>query len=132
MMSEVGFLPPSDPRVKGTIEAIAKNLTRNGFVDRYATQHNVDGLPPGEASFLPCSFWMADNLALSGRRAEAEEMFERLLSVRNDLGLLSEEYCPVEKRLVGNFPQAFSHVGLVNTAHNLASAEGPAEHRAKS
>jgi GH15 family glucan-1,4-alpha-glucosidase len=132
MMPQVGFLPPSDPRVKGTIEAIEKNLTRNGFVDRYATQHNVDGLPPGEASFLPCSFWMADNLALEGRHGEAEEMFERLLAVRNDLGLLSEEYCPEQKRMVGNFPQAFSHVGLVNTAHNLASAEGPAEHRAKS
>jgi GH15 family glucan-1,4-alpha-glucosidase len=132
MMSLVGFLPPNDPRVKGTIAAIERNLMRNGFVDRYATQHAVDGLPPGEASFLPCSFWLADNFALQRRRGEAEEMFERLLSVRNELGLLSEEYCPDERRMVGNFPQAFSHVGLVNTARNLATAEGPAEHRAKS
>jgi GH15 family glucan-1,4-alpha-glucosidase len=132
MMPLVGFLPSKDTRVKGTVAAIEQNLMRDGFVDRYATQHGVDGLPPGEATFLPCSFWLADNLVLQGRRKEAEEMFERLLSVRNELGLLAEEYCPHQKRMLGNFPQAFSHVGLVNTARNLASADGPAEHRAKS
>ena len=89
----------------------------------------VDGLPPGEGAFLPCSFWLADNLALLGRRDEARALFERLLTLRNDVGLLSEEYDPVRKRLVGNFPQAFTHVALVNTARNLSGAGGPAEDR---
>jgi GH15 family glucan-1,4-alpha-glucosidase len=129
MLPLVGFLPATDPRIRGTVAAIERGLMRNGFVDRYATQPHVDGLPPGEGSFLACSFWYADNLALQGRRHEAIEMFERLLSVRNDLGLLAEEYDPRAKRLVGNFPQAFSHVGLVNTARNLAAHEGPAEDR---
>lgn len=129
MIPLVGFMKAEDPRMRGTIRAIEKGLMRDGFVDRYATQPHVDGLPPGEGSFLPCTFWYADNLALLGRRDEATEVFERLLAVRNDLGLLSEEYCPLERRLVGNFPQAFSHVGLVNTARNLESREGPAEQR---
>jgi GH15 family glucan-1,4-alpha-glucosidase len=102
---------------------------RDGLVDRYATRTTVDGLPPGEGSFLPCSFWYVDNLVLAGRQQEAEEMFERLLSLRTDLGLLAEEYCPRTKRLLGNFPQAFSHVGLVNTARNLTTAAGPAKER---
>jgi GH15 family glucan-1,4-alpha-glucosidase len=132
MMSQVGFLPASDARVRGTISAIEKHLMRDGFVDRYATHESIDGLPPGEASFLPCSFWLVDNMVLQGRREEAEAMFERLLNLRNELGLLSEEYCPHQRRLLGNFPQAFTHVGLINTARNLVEAEGPAEHRAKS
>ncbi|RIK78087.1 MAG: glucoamylase [Planctomycetota bacterium] len=131
MIPLVGFLPSSDPRVAGTIAAIAKHLTRDGFVDRYATHPHVDGLPPGEATFLPCSFWMVDNLALQGRFDEAADMFERLLAIRNDLGLLAEEYDVHRGRLLGNFPQAFSHVGLVNSARNLAAREGPAEQRPK-
>ena len=132
MIPLVGFLPADDPRVKGTVQAIERHLLTDGFVRRYATHEQVDGLPPGEASFLPCSFWFVDNLVLQGRRDEAAEMFERLLSIRNDVGLLSEEYDSNTNRLLGNFPQAFSHVGLVNSAHNLASVEGPAEHRGRS
>ncbi len=93
------------------------------------TDPDVDGLPPGEGAFLPCSFWLADNLALLGREAEARQLFERLLAVRNDVGLLAEEYDPVAGRLLGNFPQTFSHVGPVNTARNLSERGGPAEHR---
>jgi GH15 family glucan-1,4-alpha-glucosidase len=127
----VGFLPPEDPRVAGTIQAVEKHLLWNGFVRRYTTR-DVDGLPPHEASFLFCSFWYVDNLALQKRFDEANQVFERLLAIRNDVGLLSEEYDPVKKRLLGNFPQAFSHVGLVNSARNLAAGvEGPAEHRPK-
>jgi GH15 family glucan-1,4-alpha-glucosidase len=105
----------------------------DGFVHRYDTGSNVDGLPPGEGVFLPCTAWLADNLALQGRRGEARALFERLLDVCNDVGLLSEEYEPSAKRLLGNFPQAFSHVSLVNTARNLGreSQEGPAEQRPK-
>jgi GH15 family glucan-1,4-alpha-glucosidase len=113
----------------GTVQAIQRRLVSDGFVARYRTDPDVDGLPPGEGAFLPCTFWLADNLALQGRRAEAREVFERLLAVRNDVGLLSEEYEPTAGRLVGNFPQAFSHVGLINTARNLTSPGGPAEHR---
>ena len=131
MIPLVGFLPAEDPRVRSTVEAIERGLTRDGFVDRYATLPDVDGLPPGEGSFLACSFWLADNFALLGRRADAEQLFEQLLAVRNDLGLLAEEYCPRDRRLVGNFPQAFSHIGLVNTARNLADHGGPAESRRK-
>jgi GH15 family glucan-1,4-alpha-glucosidase len=129
MIPLVGFLPASDPRVQGTLAAIEKKLMQDGFVNRYATQSGVDSLPPGEGSFLPCSFWYVDNLTLAGRRDEAEQMFERLLNIRNDLGLLAEEYDQKAQRMVGNFPQAFSHVGLVNTAHNLAAHDGPAKHR---
>jgi GH15 family glucan-1,4-alpha-glucosidase len=120
MMALVGFLPAEDPRVMGTVAAIEKNLKSvEGFVNRYTTDPAVDGLPPGEAAFLPCTFWLADNYRLQGRRELAVETFERLLSIRNDVGLLSEEYDPVARRLVGNYPQAFSHVGLVNTAFGL-------------
>jgi GH15 family glucan-1,4-alpha-glucosidase len=96
---------------------------------RPETSEHVDGLPPGEGTFLPCTFWLADNLALLGRRQEARAIFERLLSLRNDVGLLAEQYDPVKRRLVGNFPQAFTHVALINTARNLSRGGGPAEHR---
>jgi len=127
----VGFLPPEDPRVRGTIAAIEKRLLRDGFVDRYETRSGVDGLPPGEGAFLPCSFWLADNYVLQGRREEARALFERLIGLSNDVGLLSEEYDPRTRRLLGNFPQALSHVALVNTALNLSRAEGPALDRQK-
>jgi GH15 family glucan-1,4-alpha-glucosidase len=130
MIPLVGFLPVEDPRVRGTVEAIERDLMRDGFVLRYPTHESVDGLPPGEGAFLACTFWLADNLALLGRHDDARATFERLLALRNDVGLLSEEYDPKSRRLLGNFPQAFSHVGLVNTAHNLTrTTAGPAEHR---
>ena len=120
MMPLVGFLPPDDSRVIGTVKAIETHLVKNGFVGRYTQDPAVDGLPHGEGTFLPCSFWLADNYELQGRHEDAVRMFERLLEIRNDVGLLSEEYDPVAKRQLGNFPQAFSHVGLVNTAFNLS------------
>ena len=123
LLPQVGFLPPSDPRVTGTLAATEKYLLRDGFVMRYRTTEVDDGLPPGEGTFLACSFWMVDNLALQGRVAEAEEMYERLLALVNDVGLLAEEYDPAAKRLVGNFPQAFSHVALVHTGLNLMKHE---------
>jgi GH15 family glucan-1,4-alpha-glucosidase len=129
MLPSVGFLLASDPKMKGTVEAVQRRLVRDGFVDRYPTMPELDGLPSGEGAFLLCTFWRADNLALQGRNAEAREIFERVLEIRNDVGLLSEEYDPESRRLVGNFPQAFSHVGLINTARNLAAAGGPAEKR---
>jgi GH15 family glucan-1,4-alpha-glucosidase len=125
----VGFLPPEDARVQRTVEAIERRLVRNGFVLRYDTAVTEDGLPPGEGAFLACSFWLADAYVLLGRDEDARRLFERLLSLRNDLGLLSEEYDPAAKRLLGNFPQAFSHIALVNTAHNLERAEKPCEQR---
>jgi GH15 family glucan-1,4-alpha-glucosidase len=131
MIPLVGFLPPTDPRVRGTVAAIERNLLHDGFVARYSTASSVDGLPPGEGAFLACTFWLADNLYLQGRHEEARQVFERLLALRNDVGLLSEEYDPHARRLVGNFPQAFSHVGLVNTASNLSPGPGPADHRPK-
>jgi GH15 family glucan-1,4-alpha-glucosidase len=129
MMPLVGFLPASDPRVRNTVAAIERHLMQDGFVQRYQNDPGVDGLPPGEGAFLPCTFWLADNYALMGRESEAEETFERLLGLCNDVGLLSEEYDPHARRLLGNFPQAFSHVGLINTAMNLARAKGPAHKR---
>jgi GH15 family glucan-1,4-alpha-glucosidase len=125
----VGFLPPDDKRVIATAEAIARELTENGFVLRYRPEEAPDGLPHDEGAFLICSFWLADNFALMGREKEARAIFERLLAIRNDVGLLAEEYDPVNKRFLGNFPQAFSHVGLINTAHNLSLSKGPAGHR---
>jgi GH15 family glucan-1,4-alpha-glucosidase len=127
----LGFLPPDDPRVVGTVEAVQHDLTRNGFVERYRTraQNEVDGLSGGEGVFLPCSFWLVDALLMIGRRGEAERLFEDLLGIRNDLGLLAEEYDPAEKRLLGNFPQAFTHVGLVNSAYNLSQSESPHRQR---
>jgi GH15 family glucan-1,4-alpha-glucosidase len=124
----VGFLPASDPRVVGTLAAIERELYRGGFVYRYEADdadHTVDGLPAGEGAFLPCTFWFVDNLALQGRMDDAEEVFERLLALRNDLGLLAEEWDPATQRQLGNFPQAFTHVALVNSAFNLGREEGP-------
>lgn len=131
MIPLVGFLPATDPRVVGTVRAIEKELLRDGLVQRYvAAGEHVDGLPPGEGAFVACSFWLADNYVLMGRVEEARRLFERLLGLRNDVGLLAEEYDPHAGRLLGNFPQAFSHVGLVNTALNLGrSSMGPAVHR---
>jgi GH15 family glucan-1,4-alpha-glucosidase len=126
----VGFLRAKDPRMRLTIEAIERELTQDGFVKRYDTRVVRDGLPAGEGAFLACSFWLADNLVLLDRREEARRLFERLLGLRNDVGLLSEEYDPRAARLLGNFPQSFSHIALVNTAHNLTHDRGPARQRA--
>jgi GH15 family glucan-1,4-alpha-glucosidase len=126
----VGFLPPNDPRVRGTVEAVERTLMQDGLVARYAVDSGVDGLEGDEGTFLACSFWYVDNLVLQGRMTEARELFERLLSLRNDVGLLAEEYDTRLCRQVGNFPQAFSHLALVNTAHALSLPdESPALHR---
>ena len=122
MIPLVHFLPATDPRMRGTIEAIQSDLMADGFVMRYRTEKTDDGLPAGEGAFLACTFWLIDNLALLGRLEEATELFERMLALRNDVGLLAEEYDPRLGRLVGNFPQAFTHVGLVNSAYNLDRA----------
>jgi GH15 family glucan-1,4-alpha-glucosidase len=122
MMPNVGFLPPDDPRIRGTIAAIERELVVDGFVARYRSGSNVDGLPPGEGAFLPCSFWLADNYIMQGRVKEATELFERLLALRNDVGLLAEEYDPRIKRQVGNFPQAFSHIAVLFTAFYLSGS----------
>lgn len=122
----LGFLPPDDPRVLSTTRAIERELSVDGLLMRYDTSRTEDGLPPGEGAFLACSFWLADNLALQGRREEAKTLFERLLALRNDVGLLSEQYHPGRRTLVGNFPQAFSHFALIDTAFNLAGDEGSA------
>jgi GH15 family glucan-1,4-alpha-glucosidase len=121
----VGFLPPDDPRVIGTVEAIEKRLMKNGFVQRYDTKKTDDGLSGGEGAFLACSFWMVTSLWLMGRKADAKAMFERLLAVRNDVGLLSEEYDPVGKRMVGNFPQALSHIALLHSAFAMSGLWKP-------
>lgn len=123
MMPLYGFLPPDDLRVIGTVKAIETHLMDHGLVSRYTQDPAVDGLPRGEGKFLACSFWLADNYVLQGRRDDAVRLFERLLAIRNDVGLLSEEYDPVSNKLLGNFPQAFSHVGLVNTAFTLGRSE---------
>lgn len=127
----VGFLPATDPRIRGTIEAIERELLRDGFVMRYETARLEDGLPPGEGAFLACSFWLVSCLKGLGREKDARDLFERLLDLRNDVGLLSEEYDVKQKRLVGNFPQAFSHIALVNAAFDLEDKDG-ARHRAHS
>lgn len=133
MLPLVGFLKPDDPRVRGTVDAIGRELMHDGFILRYHTMYTDDGLRGSEGAFLACSFWYADNLVLLGRRQEAEEMFERLLGCRNDVGLLAEEYDPRARRQLGNFPQAFSHVALVSTAYNLerGEPEKPARQRAE-
>jgi GH15 family glucan-1,4-alpha-glucosidase len=123
LIPQVGFLPPDDTRVLGTIAAIERRLLVDGLVLRYSTQTNVDALPPGEGAFLPCSFWLADAYALTGRRAEAETLFERLLALGNDVGLFAEEYDPHARRMLGNFPQALTHMALVNTARLLSMPE---------
>jgi GH15 family glucan-1,4-alpha-glucosidase len=128
----VGFLPATDPRVRGTLRAIEDKLLIDGeFVRRYESKNDSDGLPAGEGAFLACSFWLADNYILQGRYEEARTLFERLLARRNDVGLLAEELDPLTGRMLGNFPQAFSHVGLINTALNLSRQTGPAEERAE-
>jgi GH15 family glucan-1,4-alpha-glucosidase len=125
LLPQVGFLPPEDPRIVGTVEAIQQELCPDGLVLRYRTgKHAVDGLPEGEGAFLACSFWLADDLDLIGRHDEARELFEQLLSLRNDVGLLAEEYDVPTKQMLGNMPQAFSHVPLINTAHNLTARGG--------
>ena len=130
LIAPVGFLPASDERVVGTVAAIEQNLLSDGFVQRYTMQgSSVDGLPPGEGAFLMCTFWLADNYTLAGRQDEARELFDRLLGLRTETGLLSEEYDTSNRRLVGNFPQAFSHVALVTTALSLAATAGPAQRR---
>jgi GH15 family glucan-1,4-alpha-glucosidase len=127
----VGFLPATDPRIQGTLRAIeAKLLLNDEFVLRYETEGAVDGLPPGEGAFFACSFWLVDNYVLQGRYDEARRLFERLLSRRNDVGLLAEEFDPLSGRMLGNFPQAYSHVGVINSALNLSRHEGPAKERA--
>ncbi|MGQ0713445.1 MAG: glycoside hydrolase family 15 protein [Gemmatimonadaceae bacterium] len=134
MIPLVGFLPPTDARVRGTVDAIQRRLVADGFVYRYDSQLTDDGLPPGEGAFLACSFWLADNLALMGRRDDARALFERLVSLSNDVGLLAEEYDPRARRMLGNFPQAFSHVALIDAALNLSARVEtlgrPAEQRA--
>jgi GH15 family glucan-1,4-alpha-glucosidase len=119
LMPLVGFLPPTDPRVVATIEAVERELMPNGLVMRYNTANVDDGLPPGEGVFLACSFWMVSSLKAIGRLQDARRLFSRLLKLRNDLGLLAEQYDPKAKRQVGNFPQAFSHIALVNAAFDL-------------
>jgi GH15 family glucan-1,4-alpha-glucosidase len=129
LIPAVGFLPPADSRVVSTIEAIEHGLVKDGFVQRYDTESAKDGLPPGEGMFLACSFWLTDAYHLIGRDLDAKALFERLLSLCNDVGLLSEEYDVGRRRLIGNFPQAFSHMALVNTAHNLTHRDKPSETR---
>jgi GH15 family glucan-1,4-alpha-glucosidase len=131
MLALVGFLPADDPRVQGTVAAIEQDLLHDGFVLRYRTEHEVDGLPAGEGAFLACSFWLADNYVLLGRLEDARNLFTRLVALCNDVGLLAEEYDPIARRQVGNFPQAFSHIALINTAYNLHRASGPAAARAR-
>jgi len=129
----VGFLPPEDPRVRGTLRACEDRLLiEDEFMLRYETEHTEDGLPAGEGAFLACSFWLVDNYILQGRYAEARTLFARLLSRCNDVGLLAEEFDPLTGRMLGNFPQAYSHVGLINCALNLSRQKGPAEERAAS
>ncbi|HEX6296041.1 MAG TPA: glycoside hydrolase family 15 protein [Burkholderiales bacterium] len=125
-----GFLPCHDPRMAATVEAVRRELTEGGLVLRYRTRRGLDGLPPGEGVFLACSFWLVDVLCMQGRLGEARALFERLLELRNDVGLLAEEYDPRQKRHLGNFPQAFSHVGLINSAMGLSTQSMPAQERA--
>ena len=120
LIPQVGFLPPDDPRVIGTIDAIARHLVVDGLVMRYSTATGVDALPAGEGAFLPCSFWLANCFALTERRAEGKALFERLLRLTNDLGLVSEEYDARGRRMLGNFPQALTHMAIINTAHLLS------------
>jgi len=131
VMPQVGFLPPNDPRLIGTIKAIEEDLLSEGFVLRYSTDHVDDGVGGTEGAFLACSFWLADAYVLTGRREQGIDLFERLLALRNDLGLLSEEYDPIRKRLIGNYPQALSHLGLINTAHNLTGRLHLPNHQAR-
>jgi GH15 family glucan-1,4-alpha-glucosidase len=130
LLGEVGFLPANDPRMRGTVEAVERELLVDGFLLRYRTDEAPDGLPAGEGAFLACSFWLADAYVLMGRTQDAKALFLRLLALRNDVGLLAEQYDVRARRQVGNFPQAFSHVALVNTAHNLTRGAKPVKQRA--
>ena len=130
LLPTLGFLPASDPRIVGTIEAVERRLLRGGWVLRYDTAETNDGLPAGEGAFLACSFWLADAYVLLGRIEEATALFERLLRLRNDVGLLAEEYDAAAQRLLGNFPQAYSHISLLNTACNLGRVTKPVHQRA--
>src|SRR5262249_44814533 len=130
MILKTGFLPVTDPRVTGTVRAIERDLVQNGFVLRYHTHETDDGLPTGGGSFIPCSFWLADAYSLMGRIDDARKLIERLLGLQNDVGLISEEYDPVENRLLGNFPQAFSHVALLNSIFNFETAKSAAKKQA--
>lgn len=131
LMPAVGFLPPEDPRIRGTVEAVEQRLMCDGLVLRYDTATAHDGLPPGEGMFLACSFWLVDAYQMLGRQDDAARLFERLLGLRNDVGLLSEQYDPRGQRLIGNMPQAFSHLALVNSASNLGHYRKPAEQRSQ-
>ena len=131
LIPQVGFLPADDARVIGTIAAIERSLVVDGLVLRYSTATNVDALPAGEGTFLPCSFWLADSYLLTGRRQEGEALFERLLSLSNDVGLFAEEYDPHAKRMLGNFPQALTHMALVNTARLVSMSEHEARDAGK-
>ena len=130
LLPQLGFLPAGDPRIIGTIAAIERDLMQDGFVRRYSTEEVDDGVGGDEGAFLACSFWLVDAYVLCGRMADARALFERLLAVRNDVGLLAEEYDPATRRQLGNFPQAFSHIGLINAANNLFRDRGPARQRA--
>jgi len=132
LIPQVGFLDPKDARVRGTVEAIERELVVDGLVQRYSTDPEVDGLPPGEGTFLPCSFWLADCLVLIGRRADGQALFERLLQLRNDLGLLAEEYATSQRTQLGNFPQALTHMALINTARLLSMPEHQAKRASES
>ncbi|HZO68993.1 MAG TPA: glycoside hydrolase family 15 protein [Kribbellaceae bacterium] len=123
LIPQVGFLPPDDPRVIGTVDTVQRELATDGFTRRYNTDHTDDGLRGEEGAFLICSFWLADSLALIGRHGEARDLYDKLVALRNDVGLLAEEYDPVSQQMLGNFPQAFSHLGLVNTAWHLSEVE---------
>jgi GH15 family glucan-1,4-alpha-glucosidase len=127
----VGFLPITDPRIEATVTAIERGLMREGFVVRYATEKVEDALPPGEGAFLACSFWLVDVYTLQERVDDAERLFRRLVDLRNEVGLLSEQYDTRAKRLVGNFPQAFSHLALINSAYNLTRVRKPVHQRAQ-
>jgi GH15 family glucan-1,4-alpha-glucosidase len=131
LVPQVGFLPHHDNRVVSTVSAIERELISNGFVHRYRADQVDDGVGGAEGAFIACSFWLCDAYVMLGRFDEAEELFDRLLAIRNDLGLLAEEYDPVRRRLTGNFPQGFSHIGLINTAFNLIAARGPAHQRSQ-
>ena len=131
-LPQVGFCAPDDPRMLGTVAAIEEDLLRDGLVMRYRFEDaHVDKLPPGEHPFLACSFWLVSAYAAAGRLEDAHALFDRVVELQNDVGLLSEEYDPHAKRLIGNFPQGFSHIGLVNTAFNLVQAHGPAQQRSE-
>lgn len=131
LLAEVGFLTADDPRFRATVEAVERDLLRDGFLLRYDTGAADDGLPPGEGAFLACSFWLVDAWLMIGRHEDAQALFERLIAVRNDLGLLAEEFDPRANRLCGNYPQAFSHIGLINAAFNLSRAAKPTEQRSE-